>query len=165
MNKNKDKSIDELSNLLPNRSESAIRSRMTKLALESKGKFRITTKKIIFAILSLLYSVGLIFLGIYIEKASIEPHANVVFYPYVNDSSYLPIMINNGAKPITQVSLDVKTCHMKDFEKFPIPNLIENQEYPINLKDDETIYALGKILENKTKYWHRLSQPQQAAGY
>jgi len=88
------------------------------------------------------------FAGFYLNQYMIKPSANVVFHPYVEDNSYLPIIITNGPKPLTDVRLEVKTCHMKNFKVFQIPDLIENQEYPIHLRDEETIYALNKILKH-----------------
>ena len=101
-------------------------------------------------IVAVLIFLSTFFAGFYLNKAMIEPSANVVFHPYnIVDNSSLPIMITNGPKPLTDVKLKVKTCHMKNFEIFPIPDLIENQEFPVNLKDEDTVYALGKILKDK----------------
>lgn len=101
-------------------------------------------------IVAVLIFLSTFFAGFYLNNAMIKPSANVVFHPYdIVDSSYLPIMITNGPKPLTDVKLKVKTCHMENFEIFSVPDLIEYQEFPVNLKDEDTVYALDKILKNK----------------
>lgn len=86
--------------------------------------------------------------GFYLNKALTKPNANVVFHPHVEDNSYLPMMVTNGPKPLTEGILKVRTCHMRNFKEFNIPKLIEYQEYPVQLKDTETVYAMDKILNS-----------------
>jgi len=113
------------------------------------GRQNPTLKRIIASIIVVIISFfATFFAGFYLNDAMIKPSANVVFHPYVEDSSYLPIMITNGPKKLSDVTLKVRTCHMNSFETFLVPDLIPNQKYPINLRDKDTIYALDKIFKN-----------------
>lgn len=87
--------------------------------------------------------------GFYINDSLIKPTANVVFHPYIEDHSYLPIMITNGQKPLTNITLKVKTCYMEDYKNFSIPKLIGGEQYPIHLMDNDTLFALDKVFNSE----------------
>ena len=102
------------------------------------------------------------YVGFYLNKWATKAEANVVFYPFIEDSSFLPIQINNGPKALHSVRLKVKTCYMDNYEEHTVPDLIAGQDYPIHLTDEDTIlrwtkYSKVKVLCAIQKMYQEVS--------
>lgn len=99
-------------------------------------------------VITIIFFLITFFAGFYLNQWMIEPNANVVFHPFIEDGS-LPIEIKNGPKSLNHVELKIKTCYMKDYKTYKIPDLIAGQEYPIRLVDEDTIFALDRLFKSE----------------
>lgn len=85
------------------------------------------------------------YIGTKIDDWNAKKDANIQLEPYVKNNSYVPIQITNGAKPLKNVQLKIKTCHMEKFEYSPKYNLIEHEPITYPLEDKNTLFALNNI--------------------
>ncbi|MBI3032466.1 hypothetical protein HYY69_03255 [Candidatus Woesearchaeota archaeon] len=85
------------------------------------------------------------YLGFYFNIWMTDYDVNANFEPYIKDKLFLPIIITNGPKEVTNASISIKTCYMDNYEEYSIGRLIEGQEYNIEFVDNETVYVLGDL--------------------